>query len=124
MAVTLRQDMQEMGEGYMQNLLETLSAKENILWKSPSAIYIFNNFAGVNGGGIMLVAEISCVAIQVYIYNTTMSHNEANLGGGHIHIKKMLSYEPFKNESFISIENSSFYSGRAGAIGGGFIFLL
>ena len=31
MAVTLRQDMQEMGEGYMQNLLETLSAKENIL---------------------------------------------------------------------------------------------
>ena len=32
----------------------------------------------------------------------------------------MLSYEPFKNESFISIENSSFNSGRAG----GFIFLL
>ena len=30
----------------------------------------------------MLVAEISCVAIQVYIYNTTMSHNEANLGVG------------------------------------------
>ena len=65
------------------------------------------------------MAEISCVTIQVYIDNTTMSHNEANLGGGHIHIKKMLSYEPFKNESFISIENSSFNSGRAGAIGGG-----
>ena len=84
-----------------------------------SKCQFFNNFAGVNGGGITLVAEISCVTIQVYIDNTTMSHNEANLGGGHIHIKKMLSYEPFKNESFISIENSSFNSGRAGAIGGG-----
>ena len=84
-----------------------------------SQCQFYNNFARVNGGGITLMAEISCVAIQVYIYNTTMSHNEANLGGGHIHINKRLSYEPFKNESFISIINSSFSSGRAGATGGG-----
>ena len=84
-----------------------------------SKCQFFNNFATVNGGGITLVAEISCVDVQVYICNTTMSHNEAKLGGGHIHIKKMLSHEPFKNESYISIENSNFTSGRAGAIGGG-----
>ena len=84
-----------------------------------SKCQFFNNFARVNGGGITLMAEISCVDVQVYIYNTTMSHNKANLGGGHIHINNLLSYEPFKNESFISVKNSSFTSGRAGAIGGG-----